>query len=409
MIAQALVLDDGTNAVAIIALDLVFAGRRADRRDAQDRAGADGDPARGGARECGAQSQRAEHLARRDDRWARRRPRLRALRDLAFPISSPAPSTRPGVIAGPARVGSGVGRAPGITVNRVRRERPVDDSVPVLRVDGEDGTSIAVVAGFRLPPDADGRTDPRVERRVPGAAAGGGRARDAGSRGPVPAGVRRRRRRLGLLVREPRGEAALLRGPRRARRGHGRRGARDAAGDHDDLPTPRLARRLEGARARAPQDPVHARRARGEDRGDRCAPGAELPGGVAGERAHGNVGTGLPAVLPALVVHDVRRHAASLGRAHSGRDPGARDRRRCDRRQPVRALQRVRHADPGAEPISRRPSRSATRTTTPGICPRARISISSPASRSTRSSTRTGTAGRTASRRRTSSAARSTA
>ena len=47
-------------------------------------------------------------------------------------------------------------------------------------------------------------TDPRVERRVPGAAAGCGRARDAGSRGPVPAGVRRRHRRLGLLVREPR-------------------------------------------------------------------------------------------------------------------------------------------------------------------------------------------------------------
>jgi hypothetical protein len=52
----------------------------------------------------------------------------------------------------PVRVGSAVGSAPGLSGNRVRHERIVDDSLAVIRIDRADGRPLAAIVNFTAHP-----------------------------------------------------------------------------------------------------------------------------------------------------------------------------------------------------------------------------------------------------------------
>jgi len=48
----------------------------------------------------------------------------------------------------PVRVGSGSGRVPGVSTNRVQHTEPIDDSLQVIRFDGDDGALVAAMVSF---------------------------------------------------------------------------------------------------------------------------------------------------------------------------------------------------------------------------------------------------------------------
>src|SRR3954454_15289857 len=148
LLAQALVLDDGERPIAIVAVDLCNTARQFTDDVRQRVQSLTGIPPE-------AVLINASHTHSGPAGVPARSGVSLGNTPLAY---EPYAATLPDLVAGavfaayydrrPARIGAGMGQAPGITTNRVHKDDPKDEQVGILRVDGQDGRPIATVARF---------------------------------------------------------------------------------------------------------------------------------------------------------------------------------------------------------------------------------------------------------------------
>jgi hypothetical protein len=167
LIAQALVVSDGEGSAVVVGSDLVFAGRdltEAVRARVRELTGipAEAVSVHASHNHSGPSLSRGSGVAGLQD----------------APGFEGYTAVLPDLLAGavyaawksmqPARVGSAVTHAPGLSVNRTRRERPVDDSLTVVRIDGNDGSPLAAVIGFTAHPITIGGITREWDAEYPG-------------------------------------------------------------------------------------------------------------------------------------------------------------------------------------------------------------------------------------------------